>query len=340
MKKKTYKILSDNRTFLMGIAMLSIIIFHFTQDQFRHGGITFGFFSIYKNYIGSVGVDIFLMLSAFGLYYSMKKNNDKFMFYYKRYTKVLIPYLLVAIPFFTWLCIYKKLPFLMFFKEISFYELLRHNHIWYWFIFFICLCYLIFPLLFKFIDKSKSIKVVIGKILLLSLLVTLFSILIYNTKVFVAYNIMLLRFFPFFIGLLLGYFSYHKKKFKIIDFIIIILGLVGIVFISSNNLIIQRYALFIFNCSIYFIIVFLVELLNKNKMFIHFKNIIEWFGKYSLEIYLLHVTFRSIFREYGLRTCEFKWFVIYISISLIMVPLLNFVSMKIKNIIDVKCIIE
>lgn len=335
MKKKSFKILSDNRTVLMGIAMLSIIVFHFTQDQFRHGGITSGFFSIYKNYIGSVGVDIFLMLSAFGLYYSMKKNNNKLLFYYKRYTKTIIPYLLVAIPFFTWLCIFKKLPLIMFFKEISFFELMRHNHVWYWFIFFICLCYLIFPFLFKFIDSSKSNKEVIWKIILLSFAVTVFSILLFNTKVFAAYNIMLLRFFPFFIGLLLGYLSYHKREFKIFDYSIILLGLVFLVFTSSKNLIIQRYSLFIFNTSLYFLIVFLIDFLNRKKT-LYIKIIIEWFGKYSLEIYLLHVTFRSIFREYGLRTCEFKWFIVYISISLTMVPLLSYISKKMKSMLDSK----
>ena len=335
MKKKSFKILSDNRTILMGIAMLSIIVFHFTQDQFRHGGNTSGFFSIYKTYIGSVGVDIFLLLSAFGLYYSMKKNNDKFLFYYKRYTKIIIPYLLVAIPFFTWLCIYKKLPVIMFFKEISFYELLRHNHVWYWFIFFICICYFIFPFLFKFIDSSKSNKEVVWKIVLLSFTVTLFSILVYNTKVFVAYNIMLLRFFPFFIGLLLGYFSYQKKEFKMIDYIIILLGLIFFVFTSSKNLIIQRYSLFIFNMSLFFLIVFLIDFLNRKKI-LYINKIIEWLGKCSLEIYLLHVTFRSIFREYGLRTCEFKWFIIYISISLLMVPLLSYISKKMKSMLDLR----
>lgn len=62
---KSYKIISTYRTQLMGVAMLWVVLFHAT-------------FSINNplqgvKAIGYGGVDIFLMLSGMGLYFSYKK---------------------------------------------------------------------------------------------------------------------------------------------------------------------------------------------------------------------------------------------------------------------------
>ena len=66
------KLLSEYRTQIMGFAILWIILHHI------------GFFSMYAfnpivNFfikLGSCGVDIFLVLSSFGLYMSYSNNSD------------------------------------------------------------------------------------------------------------------------------------------------------------------------------------------------------------------------------------------------------------------------
>ena len=72
----TYKIFSDYRTFMMGIAMISIIIFHYTEDSMNSLYNYSGIIRMYKKTIGSSGVDLFLLLSGLGLVYSMKKNSN------------------------------------------------------------------------------------------------------------------------------------------------------------------------------------------------------------------------------------------------------------------------
>ena len=95
--KLTYEIVSKYRTLLMGIAIITILIFHFVEDCHSANHNYEGLIRLYKICIGSSGVDIFLLLSGFGLYYSFKKNDNIKEFYTKRFTKILIPYLIVAI---------------------------------------------------------------------------------------------------------------------------------------------------------------------------------------------------------------------------------------------------
>ena len=75
----------------MGMAILSILIFHYTEDCYTVGINYSGIVKLYKTYIGSSGVDIFLLLSGLGLYYSFSKNNSIKDFYSKRLKRVLVP---------------------------------------------------------------------------------------------------------------------------------------------------------------------------------------------------------------------------------------------------------
>ena len=77
-----YSIISRNRGKLMGIATLWIAVFHSTMWITNRG---LGFLKVN----GYGGVDIFLFLSAFGLYYSYSKDSDKKNFYLKRARRVL-----------------------------------------------------------------------------------------------------------------------------------------------------------------------------------------------------------------------------------------------------------
>ena len=61
-------LLSKHRSAIMGFAILWIMLFHL------HVSVDFTPFMIIKR-LGYGGVDIFLFLSGFGLYYSCSKEN-------------------------------------------------------------------------------------------------------------------------------------------------------------------------------------------------------------------------------------------------------------------------
>lgn len=91
-----YEMFSKYRGAIMGIQILLIVFFHFTEDckgyNVRYSGIVYWFY----NYVKSSGVDIFLLVSGLGLYYSWKKRAELKSFYQRRFVKILIPYFLVA----------------------------------------------------------------------------------------------------------------------------------------------------------------------------------------------------------------------------------------------------
>lgn len=75
--------ISDNRSYLMGIAMVSIMLFH--QDWIYGWNPIFAFFHFYGNW----GVDVFLFVSGFGLYYSLKNDHRVIPFYKRRIIRIL-----------------------------------------------------------------------------------------------------------------------------------------------------------------------------------------------------------------------------------------------------------
>lgn len=86
--------LSTYRTALMGVAALMIIACHapaygvFMPQWVRKLAV-----------LGNYGVDIFLLLSGLGCYYSLRKQGSTTCgFYKKRVVRIFIPYMLVFIP--------------------------------------------------------------------------------------------------------------------------------------------------------------------------------------------------------------------------------------------------
>ena len=75
--------ISNNRSFLMGIAMLSIMLFH--QSWIWGWNPFFAFFHFFGNW----GVDIFFFVSGFGLYYSLNKDDNIVSFYKRRILRML-----------------------------------------------------------------------------------------------------------------------------------------------------------------------------------------------------------------------------------------------------------
>lgn len=70
--------ISKNRTYLMGIAMILVVIYHAFSCVYNPIGVL---------NIGYVGVDIFLFLSGFGLASSFEKNKIS-NFYKNRFTRI------------------------------------------------------------------------------------------------------------------------------------------------------------------------------------------------------------------------------------------------------------
>ena len=100
--KDNWNIFSKNRNAIYGVAIISIMIFHFFEDiansNLSGGGLGF-LGKLYNTFIGSVGVEFFVFLSGVGLYFSMSKDSNILHFFQKRIKRILPAYLMVAIPY-------------------------------------------------------------------------------------------------------------------------------------------------------------------------------------------------------------------------------------------------
>lgn len=80
--------LSRNRTFIMGCAMVSIMLFH----QVWLKGLPFLAFRL----VGHFGVDVFFFISGYGICHSLMKNSTK-EYFKRRLTRILPPCLLIGL---------------------------------------------------------------------------------------------------------------------------------------------------------------------------------------------------------------------------------------------------
>ena len=85
----TIKDISTYRSELMGWAILWIMMLHFTFTQIK----PLGFIAQY----GFAGVEIFMLVSGFGLYFSLNKNSNISHFYKKRLLRIFPTYYILGI---------------------------------------------------------------------------------------------------------------------------------------------------------------------------------------------------------------------------------------------------
>ncbi len=161
------RVLSENRDFVMGIAILWIMLYHipvhtelpvlkFLQD------------------IGYGGVDLFVLLSGFGCYYSLEKDDDILRFFGRRLKRLLPSYL----PFIIIWMIVRFVTGQLYFTEI--FGNLTMSGWWNgagnqfnWYVDAIVFFYLLAPYLCAAVKKSKKPYLTAFLLLILTLAVSI-----------------------------------------------------------------------------------------------------------------------------------------------------------------------
>ena len=136
--------LSRYRSQLMGISILWIMLFH-SGIEVPDNIVLRALWYLFVSFGGGCGVDIFFMLSGFGLVYSASKLTNKKQWInwnLKRIVRIIPSYLIVGL---LWYLIK---------GDCTLYNLCQFNFLVdgirdFWFISGIIICYLLFPLLFE-----------------------------------------------------------------------------------------------------------------------------------------------------------------------------------------------
>lgn len=313
----SFNCISKHRAILMGLAIISILFFHFTEDCVNNSYNLYPFITLYKNNVGSCGVDIFLFLSGLGLYYSFKKNPELNTFYKKRFLRILLPYFLVATPaWFVKDILLFDLGVKQFLKDVFFLSFFESGAIWFWYILMMGICYLIFPYVFEYIDSPGSKAKMANIFIFITVIAMLLQL--YNVDFFNKINIALLRFPAFFAGCFIGKASYDNKKISIDCYVLIILSILILPLKNNSGVLLYRYILGLFGIASFILIAIILELLSSRNIKLAFlQKIIEWFGNYSLELYLTHVALRAIMAWVNLPTYRVRYELLLIALSIL-----------------------
>ena len=337
-----YENLSKYRNVLMGLQIILILFFHFTEDckiyDVRYSGIIYLFYK----YIRSSGVDMFLLLSGLGLYFSWKKRPDIGAFYKKRYLRILVPYFIVAIPAWIWLdLINSERGWGAFIKDISFISFFFDQTRWFWYILMIGICYWLFPYVFNIIETAADRISEKMRVLMLCILSTLLLVMLqlYHNELYTNISIAVSRVPSFIIGVLLGKAVYEKRSTSIKRITLILISAIIIAWPlqMAGKSILGVYSNAFLNYAFSLVFVFILASLSEGnrRWLIRVHNFITavfgWFGKYTLELYLIHVMIRKIMNTLGYYTYQLRFELIMVAVSIILSVILNKITILIQN---------
>lgn len=323
-----YGLLSRYRKALLGLAMLSIMFFH---SQIGVNKILF-----YVKEIGYGGADVFVFLSGFGIFYSLKKNEDIKDFYKRRAWKIIPVYL----PFILmWLC-YTRLN-----KGIGIKEVLGNvtftgimagiPNQFNWFIQAIVLFYFVSPCIYALIKNKKKYILILCAFCLLSSV----SFVGYRYKLMIV-----IRMVTFIIGMYYGMQSYNRNNLskKTIAELGLgsFLGITCILYlINYNESLLWKYGIWWYPFIIIVPFICLMssvifDKITKIKLGRILVKIFEWIGDNSFEIYLIHIWAFSYCVDNNYINHNYGWILLglgCILVSYLYGLLIHFCKTKILN---------
>lgn len=290
----SFSLINKNRKFLFGIATLWIAWFHsydliFTVNE----KITFmnlGNLLSWILYIGNCGVDIFLLLSGTGLYFSFSKNPDLPSFWRKRFLRVLPSSVIAA---FIISCFTGSPNIWIFLARISFLDfyLCKTQEPIFWYVSAILLLYLLFPLLYNIIEKYRGLGLTL--IIVISVIITMI-VFFALPEMFDQWEMLLTRIPVFATGIVLG--QVIERDIKISNVMVLLICLIGVIYFLGMMIMINalpKEYLFIRHYLYLPFSILLVIILPFVRSHIEVAFIVkplEFLGIYSLQIYLIHQT--------------------------------------------------
>lgn len=288
------KSLTDNRSALMGVATVIIMILHYYQIL----GVPFGglaksivmFFAETCNF----GVDIFLLLSGIGLYHSLEKEPGTLPFYKRRFLRILPEYALIlcisAVPYH-----YSVSDVLRLFTGVNFWLTDNPTD---WYMALLIVLYLIYPLLHRPV-RSHS-KTVIMIVCIAAVGLTALSVVmevLYNKEV--PRNIALARIPVFVAGALIGK-RIKEEKAGINEKIYVALGLsafvlIDIILVVTLNYTITRLIYGVCALTVALYAGTLLQRIPKENIFV---KMMDKLGRISLPFYLLNMRIAIYMRSF------------------------------------------
>lgn len=322
---------------MFGLSIISIILHHFFEDvrNYTSSGAMYNIADIHHIIIGAIGVDVFVFLSGMGLYFSMKKNSNIRIFYFRRFKRLAVPYLMIGGIFWIirdiFILKYSAQQFLLDLTTLSFW--MQGVGI-VWFVSFISVMYLLYPAIFKIFDRENQKSKFAFFVLLMMIWLALIGLLYLKFgNVFSNIHNALWRVPIFIFGAYIAEKIYKKEKFDFWVYILLALSaLIKIVYIifyyigveSAKSIMLNRMVSELFTPAMIFIVFLLL-------IFVHsrIRKLLADIGSISLELYVSHVTIRAIMLSLNIETWIWYNYCICIILSVLISVIVNIIQKKI-----------
>lgn len=314
------------RNEIFGFSAIWIVLFHI----FGHASLPPFPGGNYINRIlsyGNMGVDIFLFLSALGLYYSINKNTLS-KFYTNRLKRVVLPYLILAVPYFIVYNFFVVkdgfLPFLSNLSTVNFW--LKGDHPT-WYVAFIVFAYALYPLIYKLNVKTRGISTIF---LIIFSVIFEYILLKMQSPLYINAERALSRIPIFLFGILISDFLLNKTH--KINLFVVVASFCAIIYmiliIDRIHIVLMRFCYGIMAVCIIVVYSFIRTLFNIKIV----SNLLKWVGTISLEIYIVHVFIIRIVNYNNLWN-KLPGMIWYISIVAITMFLAKALSQSVKLIL-------
>lgn len=265
--------ISVYRSELMGWSIIWIMMLHFTFNQIK----PLGFVAQY----GFAGVDIFMLVSGLGIYYSLHSNRNILQFYKKRLLRIFPTYYIFGLLASILLYHDSIIDYLYRYSTIGFWF---GGIFWEWYIPSIVVLYLLSPIFKYILDKKLFILLFF---LCLTFLFITYYIIDQGEIIDRVHFFFLCRISAFVLGMVCAYWIKNNVSTKY--FYAFLLGgipLFGWLFPQHHQLYYYKYFSLMFLLPLFTLVFILIS-----KHIKHLNPIIRMIGNASLEIYLVQSLF-------------------------------------------------
>lgn len=327
MKLFDFRQISNSRKELMGVAAILILICHAPGNSVMMPLFLAKLFSY-----GNVGVDVFLLLSGVGLFFSLEKSDKStFYWYSKRFIRIFVPYLIITIPYLLY-----KVCFMNYGFDDVILNILTISY-WLsgdgdWYISLILLIYIITPPLFVLFYNKTGIKRW-GIAVLICLIFSAMAEFTSSFESLLPFCKAISRVPAFVLGVVLVPYIKERVKmnvFYIVVATIVLLILYNFIFPHGNILWILALSVIVISCVLIEKVSFL-------------KKIVTFIGAMSLESYLWNVHLGDIlnhlswkFGEYDLSYGHYLEYATVLTIGIVFAYLCYLIDKKVVEYINRK----
>ena len=331
--------LSNQRNGIYGIAIVLICIFHL-NNVLSEGVQIVSFISRTASFffdMFNIGVDIFLFMSGFGLFYSMRKDTHAVSFYTKRLLRIIPAYWTGLILFYTvtYICTsavdVKTLIMKLF--MIDFYV---SGDQFLWYPVFIIVLYALFPLYFKHADTLNKKRIVFAAVLILCI-ASHFLPGMEHSRFDMAKD----RIPVFILGTIIAQKGFEDQKSVLVRGLtpkhILAAGIMILVFLDVLILYIENYYLkpYDFLYLIYLplscLLLIVFTLILKAGRIRTVKTVIGKAGGLSYEIYIGHESLLAVMKQYMSIENKAVFVLVFLIFTLIVTVMLAGITKIVKN---------